>query len=105
MLKIKDEIDLEQLKDYGFLNDEEIHGRKVKIKKMMSDKIFNTELVVIDLTTGQLRIFVDDEYYNNYTHSGTLDFIYDLIKNGIVEKVSDERQIRRIEHGRWIHRG
>ena len=91
MLKIKDNIDLEKLKDYGFVHDEEVHGRKVKIKKMMSDKIFNTELVVIDLTTRQLRIFVDDEYYNNYTHGGTLDFIYDLIKDGIVEKVSDEK--------------
>ena len=34
-------------------------NKKVKIKKMMSDKMLNSEIVVIDLTTGQLKIFID----------------------------------------------
>lgn len=89
MLKIKDDVDLKILEKYGFVNDE-IDGRKAKIKKMMSDKRFNPEIVVIDLMTGELKIFIDDEYYETYIKSGTLAFIYDLIKDGIVEKVSDD---------------
>lgn len=86
MLKIKDDIDLKELEKYGFVNDE-IDGRKVKIKKMMTKEKWNSEIVEIDLITGQLQIFIDDEYYENYTESDTLDFIYDLIKADLVEKV------------------
>lgn len=89
MLKIKDNFDLEKLKDYGFVNDE-IYGRKVKIKRMMTEERYNSEIIEIDLLTRQLQIFIDDEYYEIYTQSDTLDFIYVLIKDGIVEKVSDE---------------
>ena len=88
MLKIKDNFDLEKLKDYGFVNDE-IYGRKVKIKRMMTEERYNSEIIEIDLLTRQLQIFIDDEYYEIYTKSDTLDFIYVLIKDGIVEKVSD----------------
>lgn len=89
MLKIKDNFDLEKLKDYGFVNDE-IYGRKVKIKRMMTEERYNSEIIEIDLLTRQLQIFIDDEYYEIYTKSDTLDFIYVLIKDGIVEKVSDK---------------
>lgn len=89
MLKIKDNVDLKELEKYGFVNDE-IHGRKVKIKEMMTKEKWNSEIVEIDLITGQLQIFIDDEYYESYTKSDTLDFIYDLIKDGLVEKVSKE---------------
>lgn len=86
MLKIKDNVDLKELEKYGFVNDE-IDGRKVKIKKMMTKEKWNSEIVEIDLITGQLQIFIDDEYYENYTKSDTLDFIYDLIKDGLIEKI------------------
>ena len=86
MLKIKDNVDLKELEKYGFVNDE-IYGRKVKIKKMMTKEKWNSEIVEIDLITGQLQIFIDDEYYENYTESDTLDFIYDLIKADLVEKI------------------
>lgn len=86
MLKIRDNVDLNVLEKYGFVNDE-IYGRKVKVKKMMTKEKWNAEIVEIDLITGQLQIFVDDEYYEIYTNSDTLDFIYDLIKDGLVEKV------------------
>lgn len=86
MLKIKDNVDLKKLEKYGFVNDE-IYGRKVKIKKMMTKEKWNSEIVEIDLITGQLQIFIDDEYYENYTQSDTLDFIYGLIKDGLVEKI------------------
>lgn len=86
MLKIKDNVDLKELEKYGFVDDK-IYGRKVKVKKMMTKEKWNAEIVEIDLITGQLQIFVDDEYYETYTNSDTLDFIYDLIKDGLVEKI------------------
>lgn len=86
MLKIREDVKLNVLEKYGFVDDE-IYGRKVKIKKMMTKEKWNSEIVEIDLITMQLQIFVDDEYYENYTNSDTLDFIYDLIKANIVVKV------------------
>ena len=89
MLKIRENIELKELEKYGFVNDE-IYGRKVKVKKMMTKEKWNAEIVEIDLITRQLQIFVDDEYYENYTNSDTLDFIYDLIKADLIEKVDDK---------------
>ena len=88
MLKIRDGVDLKELEKYGFVDDK-IYGRKVKVKKMMAKEKWNAEIVEIDLITGQLQIFVDDEYYEIYTNSDTLDFIYDLIKADLIEKVDD----------------
>ena len=87
-LRIKDSVDLNVLGKYGFVNDE-IYGRKVKVKKMMTKEKWNAEIVEIDLITRQLQIFVDDEYYEIYTNSDTLDFIYDLIKADLVVKVEE----------------
>ena len=86
MLKLKDSVDLNVLRKYGFVDDE-IYGRKVMVKKMMTKEKWNAEIVEIDLINGQLQIFVDDEYYEIYTNSDTLDFIYDLIKADLVVKV------------------
>lgn len=88
MLKIRDNVDLKEFEKYGFVNDE-IYGRKVKVKKMMTKEKWNAEIVEIDLITRQLQIFVDDEYYENYTESDTLDFVYDLIKADLVVKVEE----------------
>lgn len=87
-LRIKSDVDLKELEKYGFVDDK-IYGRKVKVKKMMTKEKWNVEIVEIDLITGQLQIFVDDEYYENYTNSDTLDFIYDLIKADLIEKADD----------------
>ena len=86
MLKIREDVKWNVLEKYGFVDDE-IYGRKVKVKKMMTKEKWNAEIVEIDLITRQLQIFVDDEYYEIYTNSDTLDFIYDLIKADLVEKI------------------
>ena len=86
MLKMREDVKWNVLEKYGFVDDE-IYGRKVKVKKMMTKEKWNAEIVEIDLITGQLQIFVDDEYYEIYTNSDTLDFIYDLIKADLVVKV------------------
>ena len=86
MLKIREDVKWNVLEKYGFVDDE-IYGRKVKVKKMMTKEKWNAEIVEIDLITRQLQIFIDDEYYEIYTNSDTLDFIYDLIKSDLVVKV------------------
>ena len=88
MLKIREDVKWNVLEKYGFVDDE-IYGRKVKVKKMMTKEKWNAEIVEIDLITRQLQIFVDDEYYEIYTNSDTLDFIYDLIKVDLVVKVEE----------------
>ena len=88
MLKIREDVKWNVLGKYGFVDDE-IYGRKVKVKKMMTKEKYNAEIVEIDLITRQLQIFVDDEYYEIYTNSDTLDFIYDLIKADLVVKVEE----------------
>lgn len=88
MLRIREDVKWNVLEKYGFVDDE-IYGRKVKVKKMMTKEKWNAEIVEIDLITRQLQIFVDDEYYENYTNSDTLDFIYDLIKADLVVKVEE----------------
>ena len=40
MLKVKDNVDLKELEKYGFVDDE-IYGRKVKVKKMMTKENWN----------------------------------------------------------------
>lgn len=88
MLKIREDVELNVLEKLGFVNDE-IYGRKVKVKKMMTKEKWNAEIVEIDLKTGQLQIFIDDEYYEIYINSDTLDFIYYLIKSDLVVKVEE----------------
>ena len=88
MLKMREDVKWNVLEKYGFVDDE-IYGRKVKVKKMMTKEKWNAEIVEIDLITRQLQIFVDDEYYEIYTNSDTLDFIYDLIKADLVVKVDE----------------
>ena len=88
MLKIREDVQFNVLENYGFVDDE-IYGRKVKVKKMMTKEKYNAEIVEIDLKTGQLQIFVDDEYYENYTKSDTLDIINKIIKNDVVVKVEE----------------
>lgn len=88
MLKIREDVKWNVLEKYGFVDDE-IYGKKVKVKKMMTKEKWNAEIVEIDLITRQLQIFVDDEYYEIYTKSDTLDFIYDLIKADLVVKVEE----------------
>ena len=88
MLKMREDVKWNVLEKYGFVDDE-IYGRKVKVKKMMTKEKWNAEIVEIDLITRQLQIFVDDEYYEIYTNSDTLDFIYDLIKADLVVKVEE----------------
>jgi hypothetical protein len=78
MLKIKDNVDLKELEKYGFTQ-----GFR---------RGFNNPVVTVYITRGRNVVIVspdncwwDNEYYYNY--GSDTDIIYDLIKDGLVEKV------------------
>lgn len=80
MLKIKDDIELKQLEKYGFKSVNYINQRTHKFVTIMADKEINA------ITIGEDRVL----HYNQMSvHNELPDVIYDLIKDGLVEKVDD----------------
>ena len=78
MLKIKDNVDLKELEKYGFEKGLK-HG-------------FDSPIATVYITLSRKVIIVspnncwwDKEYYYNY--QSDTDIIYNLIKDGLVEKV------------------
>ena len=101
MLKIKDNVDLKELEKYGFKHYHTIW----KIDKNMSDEsnwCYDLEFIDIDKKVQVLLIQIDDEdrkiqeyidreYEMYYIVNETrLNILYDLIKDGLVEKVNDK---------------
>ena len=85
MLKIKDNIDLKELEKYGF----ELLGNYGAIKKFY-DKDFGIEedtLLVIEFRNVWLIENGAKESNERYFGNPQLDTLYDLIKDGLVEKV------------------
>ncbi len=76
MLKIKDNVDLKELEKFGF--------------KLNSDKSY---LLTIEKDNINTIIAIEEErtlyVQSNRYHIEELDILYDLIKAGLVEKVSD----------------
>lgn len=82
MLKVRDDIDLKRLeKDYGFK-----HPRKILYEYYDKDTTISINKRLDDLV--ELGIDYDED---SAVYSTSLDILYDLIKDGIVEKVSDEK--------------
>lgn len=82
MLKVRDDIDLKRLeKDYGFK-----HPRKSLYEHYDKDTTISINKRLDDLV--ELGIDYDED---SAVYSTSLDILYDLIKDGIVEKVSDEK--------------
>ena len=82
MLKINDNVDLKVLEKYGFKHYTMIYVKEIK----RSNEILKEEK----------NIYVEEENREISIHKGLfnvdeeLDTIYDLIKAGLVEKVSDD---------------
>ena len=77
MLKIKDNVDLKELEKYGFEYEEDYAEENLE-----------------DLTkfyyNGGLYIFTDSRNFDDYDYGiRDIDKIYDLIKDGLVEKVKE----------------
>ena len=76
MLKIKDNVDLKELEKYGFVYYEEY-------KEWNSDNSYTAEFCIKE--DGELArvLRISDDIYD----STELETLYDLIKDGLVEKV------------------
>ncbi len=101
MLKIRDGIDLKELEKYGFKHYHTIW----KSDKNMPDEsnwCYDLEFIDIDKKVQVLLIQIDDEdrkiqeyidrEYEMYciVKETRLNILYDLIKDGLVEKVDDK---------------
>lgn len=80
MIKIKDDVDLKELEKYNFYP---CNGRRI-----YRYEIDYSEQIDI-LEDRQIRLFITDEYYYNWTSERSFDVIYDLIKANLVEKVKE----------------
>ena len=84
MLKIRDGVDLKVLEKYG----------AIYVTKEYYFKINDSEYLEIPANKEskfykQVRLYIEDEYYNCWTSVNSFDKLYDLIKDGLVEKVED----------------
>lgn len=82
MLKIKDNVDLKELKKYGF---------KLEAEKSYYYKSMNEIEVFVWITKGYdykpRYIYIEVKDYSMIVTE--FDIIFDLIKDGLVEKVED----------------
>ncbi len=81
MLKIKDDVDLEKLIDFGFWIDKE------------DDNYYEINRVKEETGFSGFNININDRRINNYSSGddGALDVIYDLIAEGLVEKIEEDK--------------
>ena len=86
MLKIKDNVDLKELEKYGF-------EYRIKTNEYYF-KINGSEYLEIPVdkeskSYKEVRLYIEDEYYNCWTSFNSFDKLYDLIKADLVEKVDN----------------
>ena len=84
MLKVKDNVDLKKLEKYGAIYEIET--------KEYYFKIDGSEYLEIPADKEskfykQVRLYIEDEYYNCWTSINSFDKLYDLIKADLIEKV------------------
>ena len=82
MLKIKDNVDLKELEKYGFIFE----------KTYIYYRINNSEVIEIRVDEASkynriIRLYIDDSYFCCFTSRISFDLLYDLIKDGLVERV------------------
>lgn len=93
MLKIKDNVDLEELKKFGFKPKYDENTGKIKAyEKVKKEKEYMGLSVTIETIKSKIRIFrrTDKEWrINTYNEYFDVDTLYDLIKADLVEKVGE----------------
>ena len=83
MLKIKDNVDLKVLENYGFSKKENIYT------KTLDETFFDCieiRVYLIDKSI-EIKLEIQNDSYYYATNCIELDIIYDLIQAGLVEKV------------------
>lgn len=85
MLRIKKDIPLEKLGEYGFKRDKLPYCIDDYYIKNFSK---NYVLLLVNITTKEIKIFLDDDFYECFLNFD-LSILYDLIQDGLVEKVEE----------------
>ena len=78
MLKIKDNVDLKELEKYGFNN-----------KYYVDEYVYSKELIIGTHYKEEIVVWVKDREIQVANSIRILNTLYDLIKDGIVEKVEE----------------
>lgn len=81
MLKIKDTVDLKELEKYGFEKSSWSYRRKFEYEYFK---------VKIDIELDRRYIIIQNDYYDSDYACYIPSVIYDLITDGLVEKVDEE---------------
>lgn len=87
MLKIKDNVDLKELEKYGF----EIFGNHTA-RKIYYEKNYGEDDTYFMVEHREIWFIENGAKESNQRYFGNpqFDTLYDLIKDGLVEKVSDK---------------
>jgi len=82
-LKIRDDVDLKELEKFGFR-----YNKKDECYERICGR-YEDEILEVDKGRN-IYIYIDTEYWHNYTETETLIIIFDLISAGLVEKVVED---------------
>lgn len=89
MLKIKDNVDLKELEKYGLVF--KTISDKGKFQYIQNDDCWYQSGLMIDVDTRFILLHSGDYDYKKSVWTGkNTTTLYDLIKDGLVEKVSDK---------------
>jgi hypothetical protein len=86
MLKIKDNIPIKVVEKFGF----EYRAEEKAYCKEIENSYERIEIVMNnDEYCHQIRLYINNEYYECWTSENSFDIIYDLIKADLVEKIGE----------------
>ena len=85
-LRIKSDVDLKELKKYGAIY---VIETKEYYFKINSSEYLEIPADKESKFYKQVRLYIEDEYYNCWTSVNSFDKLYDLIKADLIEKVDE----------------
>lgn len=85
-LRIKKDIDLKELEKYGAIY---VIETKEYYFKINSSEYLEIPADKESKFYKQVRLYIEDEYYNCWTSVNSFDKLYDLIKADLIEKVDE----------------
>lgn len=86
MLKVKDNIELKMLEKYGAIY---VIETKEYYFKINSSEYLEIPADKESKFYKQVRLYIEDEYYNCWTSVNSFDKLYDLIKADLIEKLDE----------------
>ena len=97
MLKIKDNVDLKELKKFGFRKHKR-DSKEVVLSKWSREWVeadciggwdFYPVIELVKVYNNTLKLKVKGNYYYAFEKPNGIDLLFDLIQAGLVEKVSE----------------